>query len=340
MTNHPWRINHTPNGENVKFWPLGRELRGVFDSLPDGKLLTALKAPTGRPGYPVEVLWRTYVAGVILSLPSFAGLIRALQDNPMLAVACGITSYEEIPSKFAYSRFIRKLSQPRFVVMVKDIMRSLTKDLYDMLPGFGKSVAIDSTDLKAWSNGARNPVADPDAAWAAKLDTSGKKKFYYGYKLHMLADTNYELPVAVKLSSAKMHDLKGATRVLSEARFTNSKFHPRYVICDAAYSSQKLRNLIKRQYAAEPIIKVHPLHKKALFHESKEWKAIYNRRSSVERLFGRLKEYRRLNRITVRRLRKVTVHCFLSVIVVQAQALHATLTNERYSVRQCVRAVA
>jgi len=78
----------------------------------------------------------------------------------MIAIACGITSHEGIPSKFAYSRFVNKLSQPRYVVMVKNIMRSLTRSLYDTLPEFGKSVAIDSTDLKAWSNGAKKPASD------------------------------------------------------------------------------------------------------------------------------------------------------------------------------------
>ena len=67
---------------------------------------------------------------------------------------------------------------------------------------------------------------------------------------------------------------------------------------------------------------------KALFIETEEWQAIYNRRSSIERLFGRLKCYRRLNNVTVRRIQKVTVHCFLSLIVVQAQALHSAMSNQ------------
>ena len=75
---------------------------------------------------------------------------------------------------------------------------------------------------------------------------------------------------------------------------------------------------------------------KALFIETEEWQAVYNRRSSIERLFGRLKCYRRLNNVTVRRIQKVTIHCFLSLIVVQAQALHSAMNNQISSVRQCV----
>jgi len=155
---------------------------------------------------------------------------------------------------------------------------------------------------------------------------------YFGYKLHLLADTHYEIPIAANVTNASIHD----SRVLSNARYTYSRFLPQYVIADAGYSSQKLRHLIKCQYKGEPIIKVNPAHKKALFPETEEWKRIYDRRTSIERIFSRLKGHRRLNNITVRRLRKVTVHCFLSLIVVQAQALHSATNDQPLSIRQCV----
>jgi transposase len=331
--------NNNENAGFVKPAPIVKQLNAIFRSIPDRDLIADLKAPTGRPGYTVEVLWKTYVASVVLGLPTFASLIRSLQNNPLLAVACGITSADGIPTKFAYSRFMRKLSKPRNVTKVKNVMRSLTRSLYNNLPDFGKSVAIDSTDLKAWANGAKKPVADPDATWAAKLDTSSKKKFYFGYKLHLLVDTQFELPIAANVTTGSASDVRIASRVLQQARYTYGKFHPDYVMADAGYSSKKLRYLVKRQYRAEPIIKVNPAHKKALFPETEEWKALYNRRSSIERVFGRLKGYRRLNNITIRRRHKVTVHCFLSLIVVQAQALHSAMSNQISSVRQCVHAV-
>jgi len=56
-------------------------------------------------------------------------------------------------------------------------------------------------------------------------------------------------------------------------------------------------------------------------------------------IMGMVKK-RRLNNITVRRRHKVTVHCFLPLIVVQAQALHSATSNQVLSIRQCVHAVA
>jgi transposase len=305
--------------------PIARQLEAIFNTIPEDELLRALKVYyAGRNGYTYKVLWRTYVAMAILNLPSFAALIRTLHNNPFIAMACGITSPEAIPSKFAYSRFMRKFKAKHNEVMVKNIMRSLTLKCYEAFPDFGKSVAIDSTDLKAWANGSKKHKADPDATWAAKLDTAGKKKFFYGYKLHLLSDTQFELPIAANITTGSASDVRIASRVLQQARYTYSKFHPDYVMADAGYSSQKLRHLVKRQYRAEPIIKVNPAHKKALFVETEEWKALYDRRSSIERIFSRLKGHRRLNNITVRNRRKVTVHSLIPVIVTQAAALAFT----------------
>ena len=52
-----------------------------------------------------------------------------------------------------------------------------------------------------------------------------------------------------------------------------------------------------------------------------EWNSIYRKRTSVERFFGRMKQFRWLNNITVRGLPKVTVHCTIPLIVAQAWAL-------------------
>ena len=48
-----------------------------------------------------------------------------------------------------------------------------------------------------------------------------------------------------------------------------------------------------------------------------EFKALYRLRPAVERVFSRLKGQRALNNIIVRSKRKVTAHCYLSLIAYQ-----------------------
>jgi hypothetical protein len=80
---------------------------------------------------------------------------------------------------------------------------------------------------------------------------------------------------------------------------------------------------IHRQYRAWPIIQTNPCHKKlmgtvGLAEATPEWKAIYSQRTAVERVFSRVKGQHPLNRVTTRRIRKVTAHCYLSLIALQA----------------------
>ena len=49
-------------------------------------------------------------------------------------------------------------------------------------------------------------------------------------------------------------------------------------------------------------------------------KRLYKQREAVERSFSRLKGQRSLNNITVRRKQKVTLHCYLALIAMQASA--------------------
>ena len=137
--------------------PIINELEAIFRELPDEELLTKLTGPRrrGPKGYESKILWRCYVAYYVLGLHSVSDLIRTLYDNPYIAAACGIDSPRDIPSQPTFSRFLSRLAKPAFILMVKNIVRAFTRRFYEALPDFGKSVAIDSTDIKAWSNGGK-----------------------------------------------------------------------------------------------------------------------------------------------------------------------------------------
>lgn len=68
-------------------------------------------------------------------------------------------------------------------------------------------------------------------------------------------------------------------------------------------------------------------------YNSKEWRALYNKRVSVERVFGRLKTYRKLNAIRTRRMPKVWLHVALSLLAMNAAAVVNVASG---NVRKCV----
>ena len=319
--------------------PIVQEIKAVLVELSehDGELLEALRGPRrrGRPGYDPEILWHCYVAYYFLGLPSVSELIRRLYDNPYIARACGIDSQESIPSQPTFSRFFTKLSERLTRGRVNRVFQSLNRKFYSILPGYGKLVAIDATDIKAWSNGRHRKPTDKDAGWIVKPDTNGHKKHVWGYKVSLLVDTTYELPLAIKVMTGNSADINAASPLLSQARWITNKFHPQYVIADAGYCCESLRCQIRRQFRSIPVIKVNAGHKRAVekYPEDAEWQEIFDRRTGIERVFARLKAHRRLNSLRVRGINKVRVHCLLSVIALQA---HTLATNRRASVRRVV----
>lgn len=305
--------------------PVVAQLQAVFDSLNDSSLLAALAGPTrrGPKGHPVKVLWRCVLARYVLGLESTRALIRTLENNPFIAEVCGIPSLDAIPHEATFSRFLAKLADRKYLHLVKDVSRSLVRKHYAELPAFGERVALDSTTLKAWANGGKPKPSDSEAGWSVKKNTHGKTEFTLGYKLHLLVDCESEMPIAANVSPGNVHDAKRASNVLSEARYTNKKFHPRFVIADKGYSGKPSVHLIRRQYWAQPVIDINPGHKKLLaelgdWQSTPERKALSKQRPAAERAFSRLKGQRSLNHIRVRGLRKVTVHCYLSLITMQA----------------------
>ncbi|MCH7576984.1 MAG: transposase [Chloroflexi bacterium] len=335
--------------------PIVGEIQAIFATLPDEELLAKLRGPIrrGRPGFNPAILWRCYVVYYYLGLESVSDLIRLLRDNPYIAQACGINSPDEIPSQPTFSRFGARLATRKFAVTLRNVQRSLTRRLYKTLPGFGQVVAIDSTHMKGWSNASKKgkkkvgairrqkpkvgKVSDPDAGWTVKVNTEGRSQFTWGYKAHILCDAEYELPIVVDVSAGNVSDVRRASPLLYQARHTYSKFVPDYVLCDAGYSSDRLRQLIKRQFRATPLIDPHPLHKKAVAAQQAilEWKTIYNRRSAIERLNGRLKGFFKLDAIRVRGRMKVRNHATMAIMALQARALAFPA-----QMRECVRAVA
>jgi transposase len=318
-------LHDTPVASAVQPPPIVGELQAAFAALDDAPLLDALTGPTrrGPKGHPAATLWRCFVAKHVLGLESTAELIRTLENNPFIAGACGVTG--AIPHKSTFSRFFTKLTKRKYLHLVKDVSRSLVRQHYATLPGFGKRVALDSSTLKAWSNGGKKPhYSDMDAGWSIKKGTHGAKEFTYGYKLHLLVDAEYELPIAAHVSTGNVHDSVRASNVLAEARKQVRGFRPRYIMADKGYSSKAFLALVHRQYRSTPVVDLHPSHKRLRETHGEtmatpEWKALYRQRQSVERAFSRLKGQRSLNHIRVRRLRKVTLHCYLSLIALQAR---------------------
>ena len=183
-------------------------LTRLLDALPDQPLLDALEAERAgkRNDYPLAALWRALLAGIVFGHPSLASLSRELARNGQLRDLCGfdpLRAERAIPPAWVWTRFVARLLRQQ--TLVDAMFAALVDRLGQLLADFGRDLAVDGKAIGAWSRG------DPEASEGYKNyegeDADGqplqKLAQWFGYKLHLMVDANYELPVGFELTGAK-----------------------------------------------------------------------------------------------------------------------------------------
>lgn len=229
-----------------------KELEAVFQNLHDEELINALEKTrwTGRPGNPIRIMWNTIIASHVLDIPSIEGLRRRLRE-PFLAIQCGIYSDSEIPSRFSYYRFIKKLIAHR--ELIEKCMVKTINTIKKKMPGFGETVAVDSTDIATYSNRYKKPISDTDAKWGIKK--KGNEDYsWIGYKMHLLSDARYEIPMMSIITPANVHDSPILIPLLEKNKAIVSGFSPKHVLADKGYDAVENYRAIVEDFKAIPII--------------------------------------------------------------------------------------
>lgn len=223
--------------------------RSLLDTLIAEK--TRAFSPLGRPGYSTDSLLRAILASFHLHIGNTAALVRRLREDPILAVTCGLDP-RDIPSRSTLSRFQKKLGEHGD--LVHQCMAPIGGELKSALPGFGTNVVVDSTPVPSYSNPDKRIVSDPEAGWIAKGGAEKHKTWVFGYRLHLVVDADYELPIACTFSLAKTQDMQAMLPLLRKARSLLPWFSPEAVIADKGYDSGDNHESIVQEFDASPII--------------------------------------------------------------------------------------
>ncbi len=217
------------------------ELAAVFEAVNASPLLAMLhsyRANGGRPGYPVLPLWRAYLASFVLNLASTNHLIRQLEDDADLRALCGFGG--TLPHRTTFNRFVQRLS--RHPDLVELALAGVTNRLKEQLPGLGNIVAVDSTAMRTHSNPNRSRVRDQDAKWGVKHSAKakdGKTEFFFGYKVHAVADAVYGVPLAQVVTAGNRADSPMLPAIMDQAASLYDWWGPRVATADRGYDSSK-----------------------------------------------------------------------------------------------------
>lgn len=160
----------------------------------------------------------------------------------------------------------------------------------------------------------------------------------YGYKLHLLIDTNTSFPIALIVSDGVTHDSKVAIPLLKKARYWLKKVG--YVLADKGYDDSDFVEYIFKKLKAKASIPIRKGWKNKKGKKSgnyQNWrskatgrtvkKSIYKLRSGIERCFSTLKRTYHLGKEETRGIQAFMKNVWLTLISYMLKKLYAEKSN-------------
>jgi hypothetical protein len=268
-------------------------LKLVLRAIPDEKLMVALEADRGRgrDEYPVRATWNSLLAGVVFQHLSVASLRRELCRNGGLRDACGfdpVQGEKAVPTDSAYSNILVNLMDHESEV--RGMVHGLVESLREHLPDLGKFLVFDGKALPSFAKPPKKRSAeegeqarqsdealaaqdadlepdrrrDDDADWGVKsyrgkrADGSAWEKVvtWFGFELHLLADSTYEMPIDYKVTPASASEQPELLALVEDTK----QLHPELIAqaeqlaADKGLDSEDNNKKLFDDYGIRPII--------------------------------------------------------------------------------------
>jgi IS5 family transposase len=304
----------------------------------------------GRPPHDRACIARAFVAKAVFHLPHTRALLDRLANDIPLRRLCGWETAAQIPDESVFSRAFAEFAQSEFAQrvhaaliqrtqsqrLVGHILRDSTAIVAREKPAPKAEPAAPIRRRHRKSGTTQNPeqmsrverqcsgkmsleemLAELPRACniGCKPNSKGKKQFWTGYKLHLdVADGH--IPISCLLTSASLNDNQAAVPL---AMLTAQRVTSCYDLMDAGYDCEAIREhsrklghvpIINRQKhgSVEPLMDPHE-------------KARYRERTTVERVYARLKEEFGGSTVRVRGAVKVMAHLMFGILALTADQI-------------------
>ncbi len=177
-----------------------------------------------------------------------------------------------MPTSSAYSRFLNNLFNQE--ELIEEIFESLVGQCYELLPGFGKHLALDGKVIDSHSRG-RSKAAGKDGRRDLDADCGVKEykgmredgtlweklAIWFGYKLHLLIDADYELPLAFSVTTAFCSEITQAHLLVETLADKRPQIleAAEYFSADRGYDDGKLIGKLWDTYSIKAVIGIRDL---------------------------------------------------------------------------------
>jgi len=289
--------------------------------------LTSLYHKVGRGRKPIIVgsMLNAQLLKHLWRVPSDRRRSLLLKRNRKVAKACGFK--HETPSHGLFTPFGYRLGKDGYENVFSMLLGTLLKGGVVK----GDVIAVDGTAVKAYSQRSLDNKTEKSDSEALVGRT--RKRFILGYKVHAACCTGSELPLAFMVASCNMNEKLFAKPLMEKLKGLGVNF--KAVLADAQYNSSKVREDV-RLVDAEPVIPYRrsskiknglQVGKNFITRGIKRLVKLFRKRVSLERMFGRAKEWLLLDRLRVRGLEQAFIHGCLSFSAMFVVALVAVIQN-------------
>ena len=206
------------------------------------------------------------LAGIVFQHESNSSLIRELSRNSQLRVITGFAR-RKLPDSYNYTRFFDNLSKN--TEDVEKIFDTVLKQITELLPNFGQRLAGDGKAIKSVAtrknknkeeDGRRDLDADKGVKKYSGVDENGKKwekiVTWFGYKLHLIVDAVYELPVAFELTKASAGEGPEMKKLIEKIAKDNPEIMDRCEVftADRGYDDTDIIEKLWQEYKTKAVI--------------------------------------------------------------------------------------
>jgi hypothetical protein len=259
--------------QDIENTPELERLIWLLNILPDEKLMRKLEAhrKNGRDDYPVRYMWNLMVAREVFGFSRMTDFHRELMRNPTLVKLCGAplskTWDRRIPPIGALYRFWHLLQENE--TDIREIFYTMLREVKQYMPEFGKYTAVDSTVVesagKPVTNKEKQQIRDGrrelDARWGKKTYTfadgsESKEISFFGFKLHVMVDTTYDMPIAYYVTPANESDAKHLLPLVEQSKQHNPEVieDTEAMMADRGYDSEDNNKVLWHNYDILPVI--------------------------------------------------------------------------------------
>jgi len=255
----------------------------LFQNLP---LLPENIPKTGRRPFSRNSMLKALIYKSLRRFPYLSDLTFELNNNPSLSKVLGFNPMAPAPSTERFSSYLHNTSH----LELSSLRQQLVQELIKTGAISGSSIAIDScpivallkennlkTSMSNRFDKTKKPAGDPDARLGVLIHfpTPYRKevRYFWGYRNHVINDTDTELPIWEVTKPANVSDVTVATDLIQEA-VTFLNLNVSSVLADANYDSEDLLKYIINDLEALAVIPHNPRKEQTKGYQIKDGKVI------------------------------------------------------------------